>query len=431
VRDDGAVRRATPSVFFVGLTLLSVGLVMLARAPHAVLRVSSLDTTLQPSWLNTSPVTAWRSLSHADRVPDVETGFVALLGLCGVVGLAGAGLTRRKHAAALGGVLIGTACLAGTAAVAGSFWELRLLDPLGSCVSWGFLEETTFVARAMIALALGAAAIVAAAWGMLTRTRGLPLPVAALTVALGMIGFAAQQALASTTRWNEDLRPSAIVDATPVWWPFAALLAAGVVVSLTRPLLSSHLVSWLFMLVGLLASVAGVAVMHDAKLAGDQRMVSFDIESYETVPLTTCRPVRGMLPVSIEPRGVFVGMSRTTGGVDSLVLHLEHEREKYMDLANAAGTQPDFPGEVALLVAADSPLRTIQSVLTACRAAGYRHVEVVSWRRTPGETWTRATVHAHECAASFDIGDDGVPVGSFTTWAQLVRAAEDTTLVVR
>ena len=83
-------------------------------------------------------------------------------------------------------------------------------------------------------------------------------------------------------------------------------------------------------------------------------------------------------------------------------------------------------GERAINVAVSpaASIEHVQMVLRIHRLVGGRAVSLVSWSERE-ELWSIPAVHAHGCALPLEVADDGVPIGSFSDWASLLRQADE------
>lgn len=249
-------------------------------------------------------------------------------------------------------------------------------------------------------------------------------------MALGLVAVASEQAALALDPWLEPSRfPLEAPEAPPLeLWPFVPLFLAGASISVWRPLLASRLVTCVVLVGGALAATAGVAVAHDATLPVESSPIM--LSPLESVPTTSCGEVITAPVVYVDRKEVILSGALIARSDDSrraavrLEERLLDERQRFLDLHEAANDSGPFPGDLDVQVDAAAPMELMASILGAADRAAFRAIHLVSATPSPVQPWTRSTLHQHICSVTIVLADEGRPIGSFTSWIELVRAAD-------
>lgn len=208
--------------------------------------------------------------------------------------------------------------------------------------------------------------------------------------------------------------------------------AGGVVLSLFVPLYSSRFVSLLVLAVGVALSVPAVAVAHDERHEfHDAPLVT--TSAVRTVSAASCEPVELAVAVLVSPEEITISgrnMGAPNDGekLEEPVFDSLHEKDQqYLDLCSQAGDIDCLAlskQRINLVVDETTPMPAVIAIGRAIARTRHHKVDLITYRRSPGELWTRSTIHNHGCAVHMDLSNDGRPMSDFPDWPALVRAAD-------
>ncbi|MDP1825518.1 MAG: hypothetical protein Q8L48_19825 [Archangium sp.] len=425
----------TPMAFFTGLALLCASLTELARWPFISLRLQGSDFGVD--WESTwSPpfIEAADEQFGVSHLAQVWFGGVVLLSLLGLWRL-------WKGHQGIGAALIAVAALASPLPLVVLSARLRLSDPM--IFGYGchgpyaptlpFLLEQTLVVAALVAV------VGTIGWLVSQRLRRLPLGpgtwvAAGITLSLlgvALLSSAAAASLLTREALTEILvsRGELVEPARPLVW-LLLLWTAGLVLSLTRPLYVSRLVSLLVLLAGSVSVAPALAVAHDSEAEAHPMLVSPPPDDLITPTTSWCPTLQLGLVVQMSRTEVMVGgrtLARPTdaeGTEAALFKELSEQHQQVRELYAQAGA-PEEEHVVNLLADEGTPFTTIAAVGRAVQRAEYRVINLVALLSTPGGTWVVPTVHNHSCALRVELSPGGTPIADFADFPSLFRAAEE------
>lgn len=428
---------ATPVTFFLGVALIGLGLALLARWPDAHHRVDGFNARPPAQYPELSLPWWWlEEVVEFAREVGAATP-MAVWPVLGVIALGAFAVVSRKRPVAAG-LGLGACVLIGTAALGLAWLDLRESPAYGfTCVGVpGFLR--TGVAWVATGGAWAAATSLLAAVGWLAAQRKVrPTAVFSAAIALSLLGVGLHQGARAVARWLDDRPLWEMAELPPlVLWPFGALFVLGVVVSLRRSLFVSRLVSIVVLVMGGLATAAGVAVAHDADLPAAPPVVLLSSRS-EPLALRGCEEPVSAPTLYVDEHETLLSGALVTRNDDSLGAEvllqekLEDERKKFIDLHEAANDMRPFVGNLSLQVDAKASLSLMARLLAASERATFRQLQIVAASPSPVQPWTSWVLHERVCAVSVVLANDGRPISSFASWAELVRAADDAATPLR
>lgn len=210
------------------------------------------------------------------------------------------------------------------------------------------------------------------------------------------------------------------------------LATGGVVLSLFEPLYSSRFVSLLVLAVGVAMIIPAVAVAHDERYEfHDTPLVT--TSAVTTVSAASCEPVELAVAVLVSPKEITIS-GRTLGApkdgenLEEPVFDALHEMDQwFLDFQSQTGDIDRFAlsnQRINFVVDQKTPMPAVIAIGRAISRTRHHKVDLITYRRSPGELWTRSTIHNHGCAVHIDLSNDGRPMSDFPDWPALVRAAD-------
>lgn len=399
--------RASAMGFLTGVALLGAAQVVCVGWPEVRARFGDLaawDRTRldEPAWS--------LAIEAFDARPEPERALVAALSL-GTLAVVLVALGRARAGFAvlsLDGLAVATFLFACTR------W-LQVSDERAPCgpAQWPFLASWDLVPRLAV-LPFAVAVLAALAWLIAqARARILRWP-AVVAAALALTMLAPGLVLARHVARDVPVAP---------WQPLAAGIVAAawlasVVLALRRPLFTSHLVSTLTLLGGLVAAWPAIQVVHDARLEVHPSFVSWTEQ--DPVPLAHGRtpvlaPVVTLGAEVSFPEGVELERPEIAQALGEKLRALQELRADVVD--------PNTPPVLTLAAARSTPLADVRATLEAARTVGVTRVQIASFVDSAGP-WSMPTRHRHESAVWLELADDGRPVTSWPSWEALVHDAD-------
>lgn len=154
-------------------------------------------------------------------------------------------------------------------------------------------------------------------------------------------------------------------------------------------------------------------------------------------PARNCRSELQLAPMILVHDGevLLSGTAVGTTGDAALVAQAAVEglaalKPRFVDLSQQAGRDV-VPSELNVLAETGTPLPIVVAIALAGATNGMRRVHFVTFRPPVERLRSFPAVHLHPCVVDVELADDGVPMSSFSDWPALLRAADDSSTVLR
>ena len=156
-------------------------------------------------------------------------------------------------------------------------------------------------------------------------------------------------------------------------------------------------------------------------------------------PARHCRAALRLAPVvqvreeEVVLSGTVLGNVADAAGVGRVVGDkLADVKRQFVDLRQQSGDLNSVPvDELNVLAEVGTPLPVMLALASAAATQGFLHLHFVTFRPPTDRLKTYPAVHLHPCVVDVELADDGMTMSSFADWPALLRAADESTAVLR